>query len=101
MNTRPSTIAAEDLTGPCVLNDQRRAMSPGNFTAATPSKAGPPRNMGQLVVVGLEPLGAAAACPFARNTIPKKAIDAPLRTRRIIVTAQFTFGFTPPITAKS
>src|SRR5262245_47117574 len=47
MNTRPSTTAAEDLTGPRVLNDQSKRKGPSSFPAATPRRAGPPRTIGQ------------------------------------------------------
>lgn len=45
-NTRPSAIAAEDLTGPVVLNDHKSFKLSGNDDGATPVSAGLPRNMG-------------------------------------------------------
>src|SRR6266446_1747963 len=56
MNTRPSWIAAEDLTGPPVLKFQSRANFAGKLPLVTPSSAGPPLNIGQ-------PLGAPASPP--------------------------------------
>src|SRR5258708_4444921 len=47
MKTAPFTIAAEDLTGPSVLNDQARERSSGRVLCASPVKPGPPRNIGQ------------------------------------------------------
>src|SRR5437867_238604 len=48
MNTRPATIAAEDLTGAWVLKDQSNDNDLSRLPGATPRSAGPPRNIGQL-----------------------------------------------------
>src|SRR6266436_6657655 len=83
MKTRPAAIAAEDLTGPWVLKVQRSARSLGRTTGETPSNAGPPRNMGQVVRVGERSLDAAMAGRVrtssnveTRNAIVPRAIGA-------------------------
>jgi len=45
-------MAGDDFTGPCVLKFQSRARLFGKLTFETPSKAGSPRNIGQLVGEG-------------------------------------------------
>jgi len=47
MNTLPWAMAADDLTGPAVLKLQSKPSLSGKRHAATPNKAGPPRNIGQ------------------------------------------------------
>ena len=57
MNTRPRSMAAEDLTGPAVLKVQSRVNFSGKTPSVIPNNPGPPRNMGQLA----PPAGAFAA----------------------------------------
>src|SRR5258708_6919443 len=47
MNTCWLTTAAEDFTGPAVLNFQTGANFSGSGAAATPRRSGPPWNIGQ------------------------------------------------------
>src|SRR6266404_5337558 len=47
IKARPWLIASDDLTGPPVLHVQSRFSLAARFPSATPSKAWPPRNMGQ------------------------------------------------------
>jgi len=61
-------------------------MSLGSFTAATPSKAGPPRNIGQLVVEGPVSLAAAAFRQKDNARLPAKT-QVFMRLRR----PRFTF----------
>src|SRR5437867_12740505 len=53
MTNRPSTMAADDLTGPPVLKLQRSDNLSGKVPAATPVSAGLPRNIGQLAPLAL------------------------------------------------
>src|SRR6266705_412935 len=64
MKTRPPAMAGEDFTGAWVLKVQASASFAGNVTGATPSNAGPPRNIGQ-VIASAEPGsgGVAIAAP--------------------------------------
>jgi len=48
MNTRPSTTAADDLTGPPVLKLQSNDNFSASAPEAMPVRAGFPRNMGQF-----------------------------------------------------
>ena len=57
-------IAAEDFTGPWVLNVQSCAKELGSVPLAIPHRAGDPRNIGQLSL--LAP-GAAASDPFGSS----------------------------------
>src|SRR5262245_58009063 len=79
MKTRPSTTAAEDLTGPRVLNDQSRCKGLSSFPAATPRRAGPPRTIGQSAP-GADRLATLAQATIrnVRNAPP----DAPTRHLR-------------------
>src|SRR5256885_8154771 len=61
MNTRPSTIAAEDLTGPPVLKLQSNDNLSGKAPEATPVRAGLPRNIGQFVPTAWRPSDALPA----------------------------------------
>src|SRR5580765_4942895 len=62
MNTRPLTMAAEDLTGPCVLKVHNKAGFAGSELEAIPSNDGLPRNIGQ-----------SAATPFVTiNQVAKR-----------------------------
>jgi hypothetical protein len=47
MKTRPPPMAAEDFTGPLVLNDHSNAGLSGRVPVATPVSDGLPRDMGQ------------------------------------------------------
>src|SRR5438067_2541158 len=60
MKTRPSSMAADDLTGPPVLKLQTKFNFSGKLPLATPSSAGPPRNIGQ-------PAAGASICDSPRN----------------------------------
>src|ERR1043165_1200080 len=108
MNTRSPAIAAEDFTGPWVLKDQRSAGCSGNCTEATPSKAGPPRNIGQSTAAG-DPLFAAAtstkpctatvrlsSVPRLRmtNTKPSTSNNPTAKAQKILAPDHFmlTFG---------
>src|ERR1035438_6361885 len=68
MNTRSLTIAGEDLTGPAALKVQSRPNRSGSLPAATPVRAGQPRNIGQ------SPLGAAAFAHLAHSSQAHKAM---------------------------
>src|SRR5439155_11108802 len=61
IKTRPCAMAAEDLTAPAVLKVQSEVNLAGKLPSATPSSAGPPRNIGQ---------SAASAPPPARQSSP-------------------------------
>src|SRR6266480_6402383 len=55
MNTRPPSSAADDLTGLPVLKLQSSSGFAGKLPPATPSSAGPPRNIGQLSARAIPP----------------------------------------------
>src|SRR6185503_2409145 len=74
-------MAAEDLTGPWLLKVQSRESSLVSVLGATPRRAGPPRNIGQLVELRLSgPLGAASAVLLRRNPLPKGRFEPELST---------------------
>src|SRR6266568_1506948 len=75
MNTRPSTIAADDLTGPPVLKLQSSDNLSGRFPAATPVRAGLPRNI-------IQP-----AASLAAALLPSRLFDAPEVATRIVAVA--------------
>src|SRR6266536_2157983 len=74
MKTRPPTIAADDLTGPPVLKLQSSDNLSGRFPAATPVRAGLPRNI-------IHP----AASPDA--ALPSRLSDAPEVASRLVAVA--------------
>src|SRR6266536_60639 len=78
MKTRPSTIAADDLTGPPVLKLQSSDNLSGRFPAATPVSAGLPRNIGQLAAP-------ASALPRSRLS---EALEARGATRIVVAVAK-------------
>src|SRR5437773_1009419 len=59
MNTRSSPIAADDFTALAVLKLQSKLSFAAKLPPATPSNAGPPRNIGQP---GLEPADLGDVC---------------------------------------
>src|SRR6266446_1637707 len=79
MKTRPSTIAADDLTGPPVLQLQRRDKLSGRFPEATPVSAGLPRNISQVALF----------CPILPASRPSQAA-APRVAARIVAAAAKT-----------
>src|SRR5437762_7862036 len=77
MNTRPSTIDADDLTGPPDCKLQSNDNLSGSEPEATPVRAGLPRNMGQFAVGCARPSEAWAAAEATRivATVARNKLD--------------------------
>src|ERR1043166_7462228 len=91
--TRPPTMAAEDLTGPPVLNDQSRLSLAARVLLATPLSDGAPRYMGQ---------SAAAPTKGSVNNKPvQRARIIPGDRAKFTATLNRRFGLGKPASAPS
>src|SRR5205823_1899570 len=81
MNTRPSTIAADDLTGPPVLKLQSSDNLSGKVPVATPVSAGLPRNIGQLASLALTLVASEPADTTVGQRATRIVVAAAVRQR--------------------
>src|SRR5262245_66625201 len=88
MITFPSTIAADDFTGPCVLNVQSEESELGSVPSAMPHNAGEPRNIGQSVLADAR-TGTDWAGRSASRPQPDAAITASASSQYAILICYF------------
>src|SRR5258706_13017416 len=86
MKTFPSTMAADDLTGPCVLKDQSFTKELESVWEPPPVSAGEPRNMGQALALTV---ATAVADALAAAGEPEAGSIAAIATARIVTNIVF------------
>src|SRR5204862_7927273 len=86
LKTLPSTMAAHDLTGPCVLKDQSFTIELQRVSEPTPVSAGDPRNLDQALAFTV---ATAVADALAAAGEPEAGSIAAIARARIVTNIDF------------